>query len=99
MLGWVLIAMAKSIGMTDVQIKNTIKMRKAKNINEEVAALEELVERDNAKTEHNGGMTCADGEHCGETFKQISEAALLTHLKQGWRVAHNLQNGEIIVKR
>ena len=42
---------------------------------------------------------CADGEHCGEAFKQINEAALLDALQEGWQVVHNLQNGQVIVKR
>lgn len=33
------------------------------------------------------------------TFKQISEEALLKHLKAGWQVAYKLENGKVIVKR
>jgi integrase len=41
------------------------------------------------KTEHDGG--CAD-------FKQIPEGELLQSLKEGWSVAHKLQNGDLIVQ-
>lgn len=42
---------------------------------------------------------CEDGEHCGETFKQIAEPELLQHLKEGWQIAYKLESGEIIIKR
>jgi hypothetical protein len=42
---------------------------------------------------------CEDGEHCGEEFKQIGETQLLEHLKAGWKITHNLANGQIIVQR
>jgi integrase len=42
---------------------------------------------------------CEDGEHCGEEFKQISETLLLEHLKDGWRITHNLGNGQVIVQK
>lgn len=43
---------------------------------------------------------CEDGKHCeSEEFKQISEAELLNHLRDGWRVIHNLQNGELIISK
>ncbi len=48
------------------------------------------------KTKTNGG--CVDGEHC-EDFRQIGETELLDYLKKGWQIVHNLQNGEVIVKR
>jgi len=42
---------------------------------------------------------CKDGEHCGEEFKEIAENELLNYLNEGWQVVHNLQNGQVIVKR
>jgi len=42
---------------------------------------------------------CEDGEHCGEEFKQIGETLLLEYLKAGWRITHNLTNGQVIVQR
>ena len=42
---------------------------------------------------------CPDGENCGEEFKQISETELLSYLREGWQIVHNLQNGEVVVKR
>ena len=43
---------------------------------------------------------CEDGEHCGEDdFKQIREAELLQYLKDGWKIAYKLTDGQVIVKR
>ena len=46
---------------------------------------------------------CEDGEHCGETsepeFKEIPETELLNHLKAGWRIVKEMQNGAVIVQR
>lgn len=43
---------------------------------------------------------CTDGEHCGdENFEQISETDLLAHLKDGWKIAYKLMDGQVIVKR
>lgn len=52
------------------------------------------------KTKHKKpeNENCPDGEHC-ETFKEISETELLSHLQNGWQIAHSLQNGRIIVKQ
>jgi integrase len=41
---------------------------------------------------------CPDGEHCPE-FKQIIEGELLTYLKAGWQIEHNLANGQVIMRR
>ena len=94
-----LIAIAKNMGMTDAELKSTFRMRKPKHIGEEIETLEKLIEEkrneNSQKTETNGG--CVDGEHCGN-FRQIGETELLSYLKQGWQIVHNLQNGEVIVK-
>jgi len=42
---------------------------------------------------------CSDGEHCNEQFEEINESELLSYLRQGWRVAHKLENVRVIVKR
>ena len=51
------------------------------------------------KTKHKKpeNENCPDGEHC-ETFKEISETELLSHLQSGWRIVHNLANGRVILK-
>jgi len=41
---------------------------------------------------------CPNGKNC-PTFKEINESELLTYLQDGWKVAHNLQNGKVIVQR
>jgi hypothetical protein len=35
---------------------------------------------------------------CTCEFKQISEANLLEHLRNGWTIVHKLSEGEVIVK-
>ena len=42
---------------------------------------------------------CANGHNCPATFTQINESELLSHLQQGYEIIHNLQNGEVIVKK
>ncbi len=50
------------------------------------------------KSEEENAENCEDGEHC-ETFKEINEAELLSHLQSGWRIIHNLQNGRVILAK
>jgi len=42
---------------------------------------------------------CANGEHCGEAFKEVVESELLSYLQVGWTIVHNLQNGNLIVRK
>ena len=42
---------------------------------------------------------CNDGTHCGETFKEINEGELLSHLQVGWKIEYKSQNGTVIIKR
>jgi len=55
--------------------------------------------REKPKAAHNGGQACANGQHCGESFEQINESALLSHLREGWQIVHKLANGEVIIRR
>ena len=41
---------------------------------------------------------CANGEHC-ETFKEINESELLSHLQQGWKIEYKSSNGSVIVRK
>jgi len=41
---------------------------------------------------------CPNGKNC-PVFKEIGEEELLAHLQDGWKVAHNLQNGNVIIQR
>ena len=43
--------------------------------------------------------TQTNGGDCGEQFEQINESQLLQYLRAGWKVAHRLANGELIVER
>jgi len=53
-------------------------------------------EKNEAQTQPNGG--CANGSNC-PAFKEISEAELLSHLQDGWQIAHTLQNGKLIIRK
>lgn len=55
--------------------------------------------RTDIKPKKKDDADCPDGENCGEDFKQIGEAELLRHLKEGWQIVHRLNNGEIIMKK
>jgi integrase len=48
--------------------------------------------RSEIETQTNGG-------DCGENFEQIAESQLLQYLRAGWKVAHRLANGGLIVER
>jgi len=41
---------------------------------------------------------CPDGKNC-LTFKDINESDLLSHLRDGWRITHHLQNGKVIIQK
>jgi hypothetical protein len=45
--------------------------------------------------------SCENGKHCDgeQNFRQIAEAELLDYLKTGWKITHNLANGQIIIQR
>jgi hypothetical protein len=41
---------------------------------------------------------CEDGKHCGEEeYKQVGANKLLQYLKDGWKITHDLPNGEVII--
>jgi len=46
------------------------------------------------KTEPNGGSTDCDME-----YKEVNENDLLMHLRVGWKIVHNLQNGRVIISK
>jgi len=90
-----LMAIAKSMGMTDVEIKDTFRLRRVAHIEEEIEELEKLVTE---KRKENSQETMRNGGDCGD-FKQIGEGELLDYLKAGWSIVHRLASGEVIVKR
>jgi len=50
--------------------------------------------RKRKQTERNGG------NDSGETFEEINEEDLLTHLRSGWKIVHiNSQTGKVIISR
>ena len=87
----------KNLGISESDVKKLFK-RKPANLAEEIEEIEKLL-AEKSHQETNGG-TCADGKNCGEeNFKQIAEAELLEHLKAGWKITHNLANGQVIIQR
>lgn len=85
---------AKLQGVSEEHMARIFKARKTvAGIDEIRAALEDELAKQ--QSEDN----CKDGEHCGETFKQIPEAQLLQTLKEGWAIAYSLTGGQVIVKR
>ena len=52
--------------------------------------IKRLLEEENTRT--NGG-------DCNGTFEEIDEKDLLMHLRTGWKVVHNLQNGRVIISK
>jgi len=40
-----------------------------------------------------------NGEHCNGQYEEINENDLLTYLRDGWQVIHNLRNGKVIVRK
>jgi integrase len=53
--------------------------------------IKELLEESNIT---QGGLAFG-----GHKFEEIDESQLLTYLRAGWKVTHNLQNGRVIVQR
>jgi integrase len=41
---------------------------------------------------------CPDGKNC-PVFKEVNESELLSHLRDGWRITHHLQNGKVIIQK
>lgn len=95
--------------LTDIQKRQEV----AEELTSKLMAGEKLTDEDQAKIKQfgirllesrkkrgvNKDENCPDGEHCGEDFKQINEGALLAYLKEGWKIEHKLQDGDLIVKR
>jgi hypothetical protein len=85
---------ARTIGVPEDQIQEKLKERgktwhTAREFSREVYRMRA---KGHQRTEQNGGTDCSE-------YKEISEGDLLSHLQNGWRVTHNLQNGRIIVER
>ena len=82
---------ARMLGKSEDEIKSIRTMVMRKDV-----SVEEVIKMLKRKNETND---CADGEHCGETFKEIGESELLSRLQAGWKVAYKLQNGSVIIRK
>lgn len=93
-----IIDQARMIGTAEEKIERAIKIlstRKGATPDEIIKILKRENEKENNAENPND---CANGEHC-ERFKQIREAELLLYLQNGWQIVHNLQNGNVIVRK
>jgi len=87
---------AKLLGIPEEDIENILKQRGKTWRKPSELALRMRALTGKKETQQNGG--CTNGQNCPE-FKEINESDLLSHLQQGWRITHNLQNGKVIIQR
>lgn len=93
-----LLAIAKSMGFTEPQLRTMRITRKARSVEDEIALYEEAIEK--RRQEQTNATDCPNGEHCSERFEEIDEVNLLQYLKRGWQIVHtNSQNGKVIIRK
>jgi hypothetical protein len=92
-----LLNIAKNMGLTEKELKGMLRGRRITRIKDEIDFLEEIIEA--REKERKESEDCPNGKDCGEEYKQIPEANLLQHLREGWQIVHRLQTGEVIVKK
>ena len=81
---------ARMLGVPDYQIDALLKERgKTWTKPSELAMRMRAYTR---RTETNGGSDCNE-------YKEISEADLLRHLQNGWKIVHSNSNGKVIIQR
>jgi integrase len=82
--------------------KRGLQFRRGKNIEKQIAEFlnetKHETEEQDPKDPGDKKSDCEDGVHCPE-FKQVAEEELLKYLQDGWRIEHNLVNGQIIIRR
>ena len=84
------------LGKSEDEIKTiTMHLRKAPSIEEAIKRLKHIKMLKRKSEDQND---CTNG-HCGETFEEISESELLSHLQNGWKIEYKTSNGTVIVKR
>jgi site-specific recombinase XerD len=87
---------ARLLGIPEGQIEMLLKERGKTWRNPEELALRMSAFRRQPKPAEN--VDCPNGKSC-PTFKEVNENELLSHLKDGWRIIHNLKNGKVIIQR
>lgn len=82
------------LGKSEDEIKMvTMKLRRASNIEQ---AIKEVLRESKSTEDPN----CPNGEHCTDArFEEINESDLLQYLRRGYQIIHNLQNGNVIVRK
>jgi len=92
-----IIDQARMMGTAEEKIERAIKIlstRKGATPDEII----EILKRENETNEEDTN-DCTNGEHCGEAFKEVVESELLSYLQVGWTIVHNLQNGNVIIRK
>ncbi len=90
----------QDLGAETVERMRSLGIRLRKGVSKPTT--EDISEPEKESEGNEENRKCEDGEHCGESepeFKQIPEGQLLEHLKAGWRIIKEMQNGEVIVQR
>jgi integrase len=85
---------ARMLGTSEEKIHRIRQM-----VGRKAISVEKVIEMLKVNETDKSTNNCANGEHCGEQFKEIGENELVDQLNQGWRVVHRLSNGRVIVKR
>ena len=89
-----LIAQAKSQGITEDEIKRIFRSKKASTVQAEISLLEEIAEAQRKEQETQTNGDCVNGQHCQRLVSEEQVESLLT---QGWHVVFCLPSGKIIV--
>jgi integrase len=89
----------RMLGSTDEEIKDVVRIEKAKigrelSADEEIQLYEAIAKRKHElQTQTNGG--CADGSHCQRV---VTETQLEPLLSEGWRVVACLSSGKVVLE-
>lgn len=83
-----LLAIAKTMGITDRQLRRIFIMRRAKHIKDEIEAIEEAI-----KQRRSGQTNEADCQ------KIVEEQDLEPYLENGWQVQAVLPSGRVVIER
>ena len=89
-----LIAQAKSQGITEDEIKRIFRSKKASTVQAIISLLEEIAEAQRKEQETQTNGDCVNGQHCQRLVSEEQVESLLT---QGWHVVFCLPSGKIIV--
>jgi len=87
---------ARMMGVSEDKIATIARMVARKEVTSPNEVIRLLKRETQTKAEDPND--CANGEHC-EQFEEIRESELLPYLQNGWTIVHNLQNGNVIIRK